>query len=195
MVETDFAASAPLPPHPGRELAGRQRASAASEAFMEALEYGTPADATPRRGGGRRLHRGSQPNVVLMNVDDTGWGDYGFNNPAVADTPILDALRSRGMRFSDMHAGASVCTPSRAALLTGRIGLRTGVTGNFMPFSLGGLPRSETTIAALLKKASSAPPAAPAAPAAPSRPAVAPSPAPAHAAQPSHRRRSRRRGT
>ena len=88
-----------------------------------------------------------------MNVDDTGYGDYGFNDPNVRDTPFLDGLRARGMRFSDLHAGASVCTPSRASLMSGRLGLRTGVTGNFMPYSLGGLPRTELTVAALLKQA------------------------------------------
>ena len=48
-----------------------------------------------------------------MNVDDTGYGDYGFNDPNVRDTPRLDELRRRGMRFSDMHAGASVRTTPR----------------------------------------------------------------------------------
>ena len=155
MVESDFAAAglprAPL--HRGR--AGSGRACRSQQSGLDPpIEYGTPAGSVPRQGGARRLHRGSRPNVVLMNVDDTGWGDYGFNNPAKSrDTPHLDALRAAGMRFTDLHAGASVCTPSRAALLTGRVGLRTGVVGNFMPYSLGGLPSSETTIATLLRQA------------------------------------------
>ena len=144
MVETDFAA--------GRPRGSLRRGPRAG--FDAPLEYGTPAGSVPRLGGARRLHRGSRPNIVLMNVDDTGWGDYGFNNPQKwRDTPHLDALRAEGMRFTDLHAGASVCTPSRASLLTGRVGLRTGVVGNFMPFSLGGLPSSETTVATLLKSA------------------------------------------
>ena len=76
-----------------------------------------------------------RPNVILMFIDDTGWGDYGFNDPKRTDSPNLDALASRGMIFSDFHAGASVCTPSRASLLTGRLGIRTGVISNFSPFS------------------------------------------------------------
>ena len=55
-------------------------------------------------------------------------------------------------RLTDFHAGASICTPSRAALLTGRLGLRTGVINNFVPRSLAGLPLNETTIAEVLHK-------------------------------------------
>ena len=140
MVESDFAAAGLPPLRRGRSQQSGPDAP---------IEYGTPAGSVPRQGGSRRLHRGSRPNVVLMNVDDTGWGDYGFNNPAKSrDTPHLDALRAEGMRFTDLHAGASVCTPSRAALLTGRIGLRTGVVGNFMPYSVGGLPRTEVRVRA-----------------------------------------------
>jgi arylsulfatase A-like enzyme len=56
-------------------------------------------------------------------------------------------------RLTDFHAGASVCTPSRAALLTGRLGLRTGLTKNFGTDSLGGIPTNETTIAEMLSSA------------------------------------------
>ena len=59
--------------------------------------------------------------------------------------------RARGLRLTDFHAGSSVCTPSRAALMTGRHGLRTGVNANFNPYSLGGLPLSEVTLAELLR--------------------------------------------
>ena len=56
------------------------------------------------------------------------------------------------IRLTDFHAGASVCTPSRAALLTGRLGLRTGIERNFNPHSLYGLPANETTLAEVLQK-------------------------------------------
>ena len=62
------------------------------------------------------------------------------------------------MRFTDFHVGASVCTPSRAALLTGRLGLRTGIVHNFGPASRGGLPVQEITLAAHLKKGGCEPP-------------------------------------
>merc|ERR1719329_659833 len=59
-------------------------------------------------------------------------------------TPHLDTLARDGMRFTDFHA-TGVCTPSRAQLQTGRQGARTGVTSNFQPGSLGGLPEGEMT--------------------------------------------------
>ena len=95
--------------------------------------------------------RGSQPNFILIFIDDTGWGDYSFNDPRRTDTPNLHKLATTGMVLTDFHAGASVCTPSRASLLTGRLGLRSGVVSNFGPFSKYGLPMNETTIAELLK--------------------------------------------
>ena len=81
------------------------------------------------------------------------WGDLGENNEEVRGlTPNFDKLAQEGLRFTNFHVGASVCTPSRAALLTGRLGPRTGVINNFGPSSLYGLPRNETTIAEFLKK-------------------------------------------
>jgi hypothetical protein len=95
----------------------------------------------------------ARPNVLLLFADDWGWGDLGANWKAtVGLTPHMDALAASGMRLTDFHAGASVCTPSRASLLTGRLGLRTGITHNFSPGSAFGLPRTELTIAALLKQ-------------------------------------------
>ncbi|KAF4519860.1 hypothetical protein B566_EDAN005198, partial [Ephemera danica] len=95
-----------------------------------------------------------RPNVLLLLADDMGWGDLGVNVPQFpSNTPHLDALSNQGLRLTDFHAGASVCTPSRAALLTGRMGLRTGVIQNFAASSVAGLPRNETTLAEILKEA------------------------------------------
>ncbi len=68
------------------------------------------------------------------------------------ETVALDALAASGIAFKDMHT-FPLCTPSRAQLLTGRLGARTGVTTNFVPTSLHGLPTTEHTIAELLKPA------------------------------------------
>jgi arylsulfatase A-like enzyme len=93
------------------------------------------------------------PNFVAFFGDDWGWGDLGAANPDVAGlTPHMDRLALLGVRFTDFHSGASVCTPARAALLTGRLGLRTGVVRNFNPRSDGGLPLNETTIAELVRQ-------------------------------------------
>ena len=93
------------------------------------------------------------PNIVIFFGDDWGYGDLGANSPDGAGlTPHLDSLADGGLRFTDFHVAASVCTPSRAGLLTGRLGLRTGVTRNFGTSSNGGLPLNETTIAELLKQ-------------------------------------------
>lgn len=91
------------------------------------------------------------PNVVIMMADDLGWADISPNNPALKYTPNLATLASKGIRFTDYHSAASMCTPSRAGLLTGRLGQRTGVLSNFGVYSEGGLPLTEYTIADHLK--------------------------------------------
>ena len=95
---------------------------------------------------------GSKPNILILFTDYHGWGDVGMNDPAVKETAAFDALGASGIVFKDMHT-FPLCTPSRAQLLTGRVSTRTGVTTNFGTNALGGLPRSEHTIAELLKPA------------------------------------------
>ena len=91
-------------------------------------------------------------NVIIFFGDDWGFGDIGANwAPTKGLTPHLDQLAAEGKRFTDFHVGASVCTPSRAALITGRLGLRTGTVSNFGPSSLYGLPLTEITLAEFLK--------------------------------------------
>ncbi|XP_015211597.2 arylsulfatase G isoform X3 [Lepisosteus oculatus] len=72
-----------------------------------------------------------KPNFIIVLADDIGWGDLGLNRPGMNHTPNLDRMAQEGMRFTDFHSPASTCSPSRAALLTGRHGLRNGVTHNF----------------------------------------------------------------
>jgi arylsulfatase A len=70
-----------------------------------------------------RLSRQPQPlpNVVIIYVDDMGYGDLGVQNPdSLIPTPHLDQLAREGMRFTDGHSSSSHCSPSRYALLTGR---------------------------------------------------------------------------
>src|SRR5215212_342439 len=97
------------------------------------------------------------PNVVLVVADDMGWGDLGvFGNPTIR-TPRLDAMAGEGQKWTSFYAGESVCTPSRAALLTGRLAIRSGMNPKddvrrvLFPDSTGGLPASEVTVAELLR--------------------------------------------
>lgn len=68
------------------------------------------------------------PNIVIIHVDDLGFSDLGCFGSDFYDTPNIDKLASEGMRFTNSYAAASVCSPTRAALLTGKYPSRLGVT-------------------------------------------------------------------
>lgn len=97
------------------------------------------------------------PNFVIIFADDLGYGDLGvYGNPTIA-TPNLDRMAYEGQKWTNFYVAASVCTPSRAALLTGRLPIRNGMSSNknrvLFPDSKNGLPASEITIAEQLKQA------------------------------------------
>ncbi len=69
-----------------------------------------------------------RPNIVLILADDLGWADLGCYGSAYHDTPNLDRMASDGLRFTDAYSACAVCSPSRAALLTGRYPVRHGMT-------------------------------------------------------------------
>ena len=69
------------------------------------------------------------PNIVLIMADDLGYGGLGCYGSQTYETPRLDWLARRGLRFTDFHSNGTVCSPTRAALLTGRYQQRTGVDG------------------------------------------------------------------
>jgi arylsulfatase A len=94
------------------------------------------------------------PNVVVVFCDDLGYGDLGcFGHPSIA-TPNLDRMATEGQRWTEFYVAACVCTPSRAALQTGRYPIRNGMCSStrrvLFPDSKGGLPASETTIGNML---------------------------------------------
>ncbi len=92
------------------------------------------------------------PNIVVIYCDDLGYGDLGcFGNQEIR-TPNVDRLADEGMKFTEFYSASPVCSPSRAALLTGRIPQRMGINSVFFPRSYTGMPLEEITIADLLKK-------------------------------------------
>jgi len=92
-----------------------------------------------------------QPNVVTLLVDDLGYRDIGCYGGPV-NTPVLDTLAAEGVRFTDFHSGAPVCSPSRATFLTGRNHIRAGVYSVLSEQRHRmHLLRSETTLAEVLK--------------------------------------------
>ncbi|RMG34618.1 MAG: arylsulfatase [Planctomycetota bacterium] len=112
---------------------------------------------------GARLERGAQaaetsrrpPNFVVLFADDLGYGDLGcFGHPTI-HTPHLDRMAAEGMKWTQFYSAAPVCTPSRAALLTGRLPIRNGMCSSkrrvLFPDSAGGLPPDEITLAEALK--------------------------------------------
>ena len=92
------------------------------------------------------------PNIVIILADDLGYGDLGcYGHPTIRTTRI-DRMAAEGLRFTQFYSASPVCSPSRAALLTGRLPIRTGVNDVFFPDSTGGLPASETTLAEALRE-------------------------------------------
>jgi arylsulfatase A len=92
-----------------------------------------------------------RPNVVTLLVDDLGYRDLGCYGGPVK-TPVLDKLAGEGVRFTDFHSGAPVCSPSRATFLTGRNHIRAGVYSVLSEQRHRmHLLRSETTLAEVLK--------------------------------------------
>ena len=103
-----------------------------------------------------------KPNVILIVADDLGWADLGVYGSTFYETPNLDRLASRGVRFTSAYAAAPVCSPTRASLLTGKYPARVGVT-DYIPGAAAGkllpapytqqLPLEEFNLAEAMKAA------------------------------------------
>lgn len=88
-----------------------------------------------------------RPNIILIMTDDQGWGQTGYYDHPVLETPNLDAMAENGLRFDRFYAAAPVCSPTRASILTGRTNDRTGVIDHGYA-----LRKQEKTIAVALQK-------------------------------------------
>ncbi|WP_344978571.1 sulfatase [Compostibacter hankyongensis] len=93
------------------------------------------------------------PNIIVIFMDDMGYGDVDAYAGTGYTTPNIDRLAAEGMRFTNFYAGEAVCSASRAAILTGCYPNRIGIHGALFPNSKIGLNNKEETVAEVLKKA------------------------------------------
>lgn len=93
----------------------------------------------------------SKPNVIIFFTDDQGYQDVGVFGSPLIKTPNLDKMAENGIKFTDFYSASSICSPSRAALLTGAYPPRVGVPKVLWPNLPGGLSNDELTIADMLK--------------------------------------------
>ena len=106
----------------------------------------------------------TRPNIVLFLIDDLGWKDLGCYGSAYYKTPNIDRLAMEGVRFTDGYAASAVCSPTRAAILTGKYPARLMLTewlpsGRWSPKAklrsgrfLRALPLEEITLAEAMRK-------------------------------------------
>lgn len=99
------------------------------------------------------------PSFLVFLVDDLGFADLGCFGSSNHSTPHIDAMRAGGLKLTQWISAAPICTPSRAALQTGRLPRRYGMTANQLPWRVmtapsqaTGLPSTELTVASLLKQ-------------------------------------------
>ena len=91
-----------------------------------------------------------KPNVILINCDDLGYGDIGCYGSDINSTPHIDRMAGEGLKLTDFYMASPVCSPSRAAMLTGCYPQRVGIPAVLMPTSEIGLNPEEETISSVL---------------------------------------------
>ncbi|HUV65996.1 MAG TPA: sulfatase-like hydrolase/transferase [Sedimentisphaerales bacterium] len=114
---------------------------------------GVGAAAMPSLGRLMAANETERPNIILIMADDLGYGDIGCYGNERIKTPNIDALARGGMRFTDYHSNGPVCSPTRAALLTGRYQQRAGIEGvvTAAKHRHTGMALEEVTFAEVLK--------------------------------------------
>jgi len=123
--------------------------------FLKSLGLGASALAFPlvKNVKGDQVPRGKLPNIVIIMADDMGLGDPGCYNPeSLIPTPHMDRIAAEGTKFTDAHAPAAMCTPTRYSLLTGRYPWRTWLKkGVLKPYWPPLIEPSRMTLASLLR--------------------------------------------
>ena len=105
-------------------------------------------------GEGSRAAEGRPPNIIIVFADDLGFGDIGPGGATLISTPHLDRMAAEGVVLTSFYASASVCTPSRGGLLTGRYPIRLNLTADVArPTNSIALAPEEITLAEMLKEA------------------------------------------
>lgn len=92
--------------------------------------------------GAQNVQPQSKPNVIFVMIDDYGWADMGYNGSKFYETPNLDRLASESMQFTDGYAVASISSPTRVSLMTGKYPARTGIT-DWIPGYQYNLPKDK----------------------------------------------------
>jgi arylsulfatase A len=95
--------------------------------------------------------KSDKPNIVVILADDLGYGDIGTFGATDIRTPNIDNLATKGLKLTSFYSTSPVCSPTRAALITGRYPRRLGIDHVFFPESFTGIPAEEVTIAEALK--------------------------------------------
>ncbi len=108
-------------------------------------------DAAMAQGPQASIAKSRGPNIVVLFMDDGGYGDLGCYGHPTIRTPNLDRMAAEGMRFTQFYSASGACTASRYALLTGRLPVRSGFAWVLNPRSKRGLHPKEVTIAEGLK--------------------------------------------
>lgn len=103
-------------------------------------------------GQNKQLKKTQKPNVVVVFIDDEGYGDVGSYGATGFQTPNIDQMASQGMKFTNFYAAQPVCTASRAGLLTGCYPNRIGFSGALFPKDTIGMNKSELTMAEMFKE-------------------------------------------
>lgn len=99
--------------------------------FLKVLCVALALTETPCLRGLSGAEEGTKkPHIILVMADDQGWGDTGYNGHPFVQTPTMDAMAASGLVFDRFYAGAPVCSPTRASVMTGRSPIRTKVTNH-----------------------------------------------------------------